>query len=239
MRHKRFTPFGAVAIAVVLSAWSTSRAAAQDLYAALGSSLYSDDPFCLSTSAALSTAQIGVGGDAIGVSASYNNSNWPWPKPPPPPPGGLVVPGAHFSLASGQQQEAFFQTHGDAFRAVLELFPLGFVPGLRESTVNVRRYIKPFLGVGVQVSTDGEAAAAGVNGPQPTYAVLGSTDLLLAYGASATVPLNDRLGIHLQFRGNTLFAGDIELEGPNGETLISEDNRLNWGEWLVGLNLRF
>ena len=62
MRHKRFTPFGAVAIAVVLSAWSTSRAAAQDLYAALGSSLYSDDPFCLSTGAALSTAQIGVGG---------------------------------------------------------------------------------------------------------------------------------------------------------------------------------
>jgi hypothetical protein len=69
--------------------------------------------------------------------------------------------------------------------------------------------------------------------------VLVSTDLLVAYGASATVPLNDRLGIHLQFRGNTLFAGDIELEGPNGETLISEDNRLNWGEWLVGLNLRF
>jgi hypothetical protein len=238
MRHKRFTPFGAVAIAVVLSVWSTSPAAAQDFYAALGSSLYSDDPFCLSTSAALSSAQVGVGGDAVGVSASYNNSNWPWPKPPPPPPGGLVVPGATFSLAASRQQETFYQTHGDAFQAVLELFPLGLLPGLRESTVNVRRYIKPFLGVGVQVSTDGEPAAVGVNGDLPTYAVLGSTDLLVAYGASATVPLNDRLGIHLQFRGNTLFAGDIELEGPNGETLISEDNRLNWATWLVGLNLR-
>lgn len=239
MRQKPVTAIGSVALALVLSMWGTAKAAAQDVYAALGSSLYSDDPFCLSTSAALSSAQIGVSGDAFGVSAAYNNSNWPWPKPPPPPPGGLVVPGASYSLLGASRQESNYLTHGDAFRAVLELFPLGLLPGLRESTANLRRYIKPFVGAGVQISTDGETSPAGGDRDLPTYAVLGSTDLLISYGASAVVPLGDRFGIHLQLRGNTLFAGDIEIETPDGQTLVSEDNRLNWGEWLVGLNLRF
>jgi hypothetical protein len=229
---------GAVAVAILLSCWGAMEVAAQDFYAALGSSLYSDDPFCLSTSASLSSAQIGVGGSGIGVSASYNNSNWPWPKPPPPPPGGAVVSGVAYSVSSGQQQASYYLTHGDAYRAMLEIFPLGLLPGLRESTANLRRYIKPLLGVGVQVSTDGEPAATGVNGNLPTYAVKGGTDLVISYGASAVVPFSDRLGLHLQFRGNTLFAGDVELEGPGGESLISEDNRLSWGEWLVGLNIR-
>lgn len=239
MQKSRFALIGAVALACILSAWWTARAAAQDLYLAVGSSAYSDDPFCLSTNAALSDARIGVGGDAIGVSASYNNSNWPWPKPPPPPPGGLVVPGAAFSVGAAQDDHDFFLTHGDAFQAVLEFFPLGLVPGLRERTATLRRYVKPFAGVGVQISTDGEAAATGANGALPTYAVQGGTDLVVAYGASANVPLGDRLGLHLQFRGNTLFAGDVELRGPDGDILISEDQRLNWGQWLIGFNIGF
>jgi hypothetical protein len=214
MQKSRFALIGAVALACILSAWWTARAAAQDLYLAVGSSAYSDDPFCLSTNAALSDARIGVGGDAIGVSASYNNSNWPWPKPPPPPPGGLVVPGAAFSVGAAQDDHDFFLTHGDAFQAVLEFFPLGLVPGLRERTATLRRYVKP-------------------------YAVQGGTDLVVAYGASANVPLGDRLGLHLQFRGNTLFAGDVELRGPDGDILISEDQRLNWGQWLIGFNIGF
>ncbi len=239
MRKVQFAPIGALTYACVLSVCWTALVSAQDLTVAVGSATYSSDAFCLTTSAALSSAYVGVGGGAVGVSASYSNGNWPWPDPPPPPPGGLVVPGAAFSLGIAQDDHAYFLTHGDAFRAMAEVFPHGLIPGLRESSATLRQYFKPFVGVGAQISTDGEAAPAGVNGDEPTYSVQGSTDLLVAYGAAVNAPISDRVALHVQFRGNTLFAGDVELLGPAGERLISEDQRLNWGEWLIGFNFGF
>ncbi|MCI0436939.1 MAG: hypothetical protein L0271_25365 [Gemmatimonadetes bacterium] len=234
MSHHRITCFLRLLGAIVPAVAVAAPAGAQGFYAGAGSSVYSSDEFCLSTAAALSGLRAGFGGDAVGASVAYNNEDWPWI----PPPGGggsaAVVPGFAAGLVATSRQE-FYQARGEAFQAVVELFPLGLLPGLKERSTELRRYLSPFIGVGVMIAGDGDPAPASQNRPLPTYGVKGGTDVLIAYGASLRVPVGvDPLRLLVQFRGTSVFARGTELVGPAGDVLETGDPTLTWGEWMVG-----
>ncbi len=228
----------ALASAVLALTVSATPGEAQVLSVGVGSSLYDSDGFCLGTEAALSGLRVGVSGGAIGGSIAYNNEDWPWPRPPGGGGGSaLVVPGFAGSLQAGSQQN-FFMTRGEAIQGVFEVYPLGLSENLRENFATVRRYVTPFVGVGVMIASDGDPAAATQARPLPTYGVKGGTDFLVTYGGAVHLPTG-RAGLRLmvQVRGNTLFARGIELIGPAGDRIDAGNQTLTWGEWLVGINI--
>ncbi len=205
---------------------------------ATGSSLYSSSEFCLESPAFLTDFQASARGGLIGASVSYHNSSWPWPTPPTT--GGrqdrIDVPPRFGGAAF---QESVFLSHGEAARAVIEVFALPLLDRLgggEGRLAELDRRISPFVGVGVQYSTDGKPAPANGRGAE-TYGVKGSTDLLLVAGASLVLPLNDRTGVLFQLRGNTLFASDTEFELPSGEIITAPGSETRtWAQWLVGLS---
>jgi hypothetical protein len=210
--------------------------AAQDVFLGAGSSLYESDAFCIDPDEALTDYHVGVSGDSWGASATYDSGAWPWPRPPTGPGSNTeqVIGGPETVLAQ-QLTTPIYMSRGSAIQAVAELYPLGALPGLREQTATLRRYLKPFIGVGLQISQDGEA---GTDREFPTYAVKGATDALVSYGASLRLPLQgDAFGLQVQFRATSLFSGGPDLEGPGGDTIATESETVTWGTWLVGFTV--
>jgi hypothetical protein len=223
-----------------------SLAAAQDIYLLAGSSVYESDEACLVPDGAFSAFTIGGGGSIIGASASYINGDWPWPPKPPPGAGGsnsLVAA----SLVSGAVSAAIpdvYVDHGIAIQTVIDLFPvpllqrLGGNRGDDGALGTFDQYVRPFIGVGAQFSTDGDPASVG-DRLAPTVGVKGDTNLLLSFGAQAYFPSRQRpLRFVVQYRGNVLFVDQIEVENASGETFVIDTDRQTWGEWSVGLSLR-
>jgi hypothetical protein len=211
--------------------------AAQQVFLGAGSSLYETDAYCLDSSASLTDYHAGISGDSWGASATYDDADWPWPRPPGSGPGGNTeqARGGPATVLAKQLTTPIYMTRGSSVQAVAELYPLGLLPGLREQTATLRRYLKPFIGVGVQISQDGEASS---DREVPTYAVKGATDALVSYGASLRLPLQgDTFGLQVQFRATSLFSGGPDLEGPGGETISTESETVTWGTWLVGFTV--
>lgn len=232
-------PLPALVLTIGLAslALTASPITGQEVFFGTGSSLYETDEFCIDPDAALTDYQVGVSGDAFGASATYDSGSWPWPKPPGSGSGGnqhLIDPPT--VITQQQQQDTdIYMSRGSAIQAVAEVYPLGALPGLREATATLRRYVKPFIGVGFQVSRDGESSTERTF---DTYAVQGATEPLVAYGASLRVPLGDGgFGLQVQFRGTSLFSGGSDLEGPDGDTITTESETLTWATWLVGFSV--
>lgn len=236
-RHALPTSLGSAVVLAFASLGSTApNIAAQQVFLGAGSSLYETDAFCLDSSATLTDYHVGVSGDSWGASATYDNADWPWPKPPTGPGGNTEQAlGGPETVLAQQLTTPIYMTRGSSVQAVAELYPLGVLPGLREQTTTLRRYLKPFIGVGLQISQDGEAST---DREFPTYAVKGATDALVSYGASLRLPLQgDAFGLQVQFRATSLFSSGPDLEGPGGETISTESETVTWGTWLVGFTV--
>lgn len=179
---------------------------------------YDRDPVCLDPDGWLSTFRLTVERGAFAVTAGYVGA-YPWPLPPPPLPGSSFI------------------DRGPAFQVGAELDPLHLLGG--EELGRVNRFFRPFLGAGLHVSTDGDTAAEGVNGPGATVAVQGGTDAFVSYGARITVPLGEdgRFGLFGEVRGTSVFAGGKEFVDLQGATLESESSTLTWAEFSVGVRL--
>jgi hypothetical protein len=166
-----------------------------------------DDPFSFFTSARLSFA-----GDRFGGSVAYVHEDWPWPP-------------------EEELEGQFLLRHGDAFQAMAELYPLGFL-GVGDTRIG--RMIRPFVGVGAQVSRDGDRTA----GPTglTVYGVRGSVDPVAAAGASLFLrPSILPATILVQYRQTALFSSDFELQGPQG--VIELDGETStWGDLSIGVS---
>lgn len=233
-RMPRWTACFVVAfgLAVVLVTLPSGGAAQTSLSLSVGNALYSDDEFCLGSDAFITTYDASLDGSVFGASASYNNSDWPWP-----PPGA----GGSGGAGGGGAQQGNYLTHGDAFSAVAKLFPLtaiaraGGADGLR----GIDQVVRPFVGVGVQISTDGEPAPAGGGRDLPTYGVRGQTNPLLTFGASLEVPMRaSPLGLVVTYRHNVLFSGDFEIDTGDEQDLVISSENLDWGVLSVGVRIR-
>lgn len=234
-RMPRWTPCLVVVfgLALTLATLPSHVSAQTGLSLSVGNALYSDDAFCLGSDAFITSYDASLDGSVFGASASYNNSDWPWP-----PPG---TGGSGGGAGGGAAQQGNYLTHGDAFSVVAKLFPLtaiarsGGADGLR----SVDRILRPFIGVGVQVSTDGEPAPAGGGRDLPTYGVRGQTNPLLAFGASLEVPMRaSPLGLVVTYRHTVLFSGDFEIDTGAQQDLVIPSATLNWGTVSVGVRIR-
>jgi hypothetical protein len=226
------------ACAVSLAA---SPAAAQiNIYGTFGSAGYDDDEFCLGSDAAITSVGVGVEGSVVGGEVNYNNSDWPWPPPAGTGGGGAFSVAGRGTLTRARQEERFL-THGNALTGMIKLFPLPVLRtlGLDGLLGTADRFVRPFIGVGIQYSTDGETSPAGQARPLPTDAVKGSTDIVVTYGATLVLPGRDTpLGLIFGYRGAKLFANDIDIERADGETETVDAGSLNWTEWSVGFRYR-
>lgn len=74
----------------------------------------------------------------------------------------------------------------------------------------------------------------GGSGEQEAFGVESTLDPLVTYGAVADIGLTDRTGIRLQFRGTTLFQGDLQLLGPNGAGPVLPSVTQTFGSAIVG-----
>lgn len=198
--------------AIALPALAAPPAAAQTYaFVRFGNAMYADDdPFCEDPTAFLTMVSAGVSTSLAGFSVEYNNEDWPWP----PPPGG----------GTGE----FFLTHGSSLQFVAELNPARFVAS------GLNQYARPFVGVGLNLSTDGETAT----GTLPTYAVKGQTRPVVTYGVNGFLPVSSRLGVTAGYRGTSVFFGDFEIETPGGAIDTVDGKTLTSGSWNVGLSLR-
>lgn len=179
---------------------------------------YDRDPFCIDPTAWFTTFRLSVERGALGISAAYVAA-YPWLVPPPPVRG------------------AAFVDRGPAYQVGLHVDPLELIAGRRWESLG--RFLTPFVGAGVQISTAGEAASPGVNGPEPTVALQGGTDPYVTYGARLTLPLTEGgLGIFGEVRGTSVFDGGKDVLDVAGERLESESATLTWAEFSVGIRLR-
>jgi hypothetical protein len=217
------------------------RAAAQfNVWAAAGASTYGDDEFCLESAATFTSFTVGVENSWLGGEAEVNNSDWPWPNPPGSgnPPANLVPARIR---GGGLTQQGNYLTHGNAFRGTIKLFTLPLIRqlGLDGLLGNVDRFVRPYIGVGVQFSTDGNTAAPTANRPLPVFSIQGGTNIFVTYGISALVPAKDtRVGLIIGYEGSTMFANEVQVETNTGATQTIETGNLRWGQWSVGLRWR-
>jgi hypothetical protein len=195
-------------------AGSAIPAAAQDLSFSAGQGLYAEDEECLESEAFLTSFQLGLSGDSYGFSASYEHEDWPWPDPPP------------------ELESAF--THGDAFTAQAELYPLAFV-GVDQG--RFRQFLRPFVAAGVHVSRDGEPGRL-PNG-ETIYGIRGGVDPIVSAGASAIFrPATLPVAIQVQYRHNVLFGSDFQFEDPAGVVFTAEGSEtLSWGQLTAGISI--
>ena len=209
-----------VAIVIGLAGFlPASSAHAQATFLTLGQGFYNPGD-CPVPPATITTYRAGFETDVIGVSATYNNEDYPWP----PDDEGL----------SSARQEVSVD-HGDALQIAVELFPIGL---FGDRAARLGSWVRPFLGLGLHRSGDGEAAEPDSNQPLETLAILGSTDVLLTYGVKLTVPASGRLGVRLELRGNSVFAGDFTRESTSGARTQVPGTTLTWGEYSVGFTFR-
>lgn len=243
----------AAVLAIVFAGSNVNPAAAQgDVCATAGAGVYDSDALCLDSNATLTVFELCASADLVGASVAYSNGAWPWLGPPPPgalalgpyPGGASLNRGASETSGSRVFQEEAFLTQGDAFRIMAETFPVALLsrlPGQREGTLgDINRYIRPFVGLGIHFSDDGEAAPPGTGGRDlPTFGIEGSTNLILSYGARAYLPgRNTPVRLVLLYRGNTMFVGDVVYRTPDDRTIRGDGETLTWGEWGVGVSLR-
>ena len=180
-----------------------------------GRTFYQRDEFCglwdlYATSLGLIASAGGVGASVAFI------GDYPWPAPPPP--NGDI-----------------YLDRGPSLQAVVELFPLHF---LGEQGRRVDARLRPFVGGGLQATWDGETFPAGTERPGPVYAVQGSIDPLIIYGATLRVPIGDSgLGLVARFQGNTLLDVAGEYLTDQGQTVNTEGKTLNWSELRVGFSL--
>lgn len=221
-------------LVAALAAVAAPALPAQEFFVGGGASLYESSEYCLDSESTISDYHVGVGWDSWGASIAYDDGDWPWPKPPGGGSGTGNQLGYGSTVIAQQQEGTVFLSRGSSFQLVGEVYPLAALPVLREATASLRRYVKPFVGVGIQVSDDGEASTERAF---PTYAVKGGTDPVIAYGASLRVPVAGPIGLQLQLRGTSLFSGDVEFEGPSGERVSTDGETLTWWTWLVGFSV--
>lgn len=228
-RMKRFAC--AVAALVATSAIAVPAAAQTNVTLSAGTALYSSDEFCLDSGALVTSYRAGVEGSLIGAEAMYD-TDWPWPPDGSGTGGG---PGG-----GGAQPEDRFLNHGDAFGGLVKVYPLaalsraGEGAGLR----NVDRYLRPFLGVGLLRSTDGDSAPPDAQG-LPTYGVRGQTNPLVTFGASLQLPARDLpFGVFVEYRYNLLFSGDFDIDTGAAQDLTLDSETLDWGAFSVGVRYR-
>jgi hypothetical protein len=230
------------AVAVILAGVASNTADAQtNLTLTAGSSVYSSDAFCLDSGAALTNFGAGVEGSVFGGEVMFINGAWPWPCPAGGCGGGTGFNLVGFSGQGRLSQPSSYLTHGNAVLGVVKLFPVPLVQrfGLDGLLGAVDQYVRPYIGVGVQISSDGETASAGGARLLPTYSVKGRTDFVITYGAAALLPGRDtRLGLVVEYRGARTLGNEIEVETDDGRTLESDGSSLKWGQWGVGLRIR-
>jgi len=181
---------------------------------------YDRDPFCVDPDDWFTTFRFSVERGAFGVSVASVDA-YPWPLPPPdfPP-----------------DSESAFIDRGSAYQVGVHVDPLRL---FGRDVGGIGDYLAPFVGGGLHISTEGEAAQPGVNGPEPTFALQGGTDGFLTYGARLDLPLGgDRFGVFGEVRGTSVFDGGKELVGIGGEPLDTESGTLTWAEFSVGVRLQ-
>jgi hypothetical protein len=177
---------------------------------------YGRDELCIDPDDWLTTFRLSLERGAFGLSVA-SVAAYPWPIPPPD--------------IRGQA----FLDRGNALQVGLEVDPLRL---LGAADGDIGGFLRPFVGGGVHLSTDGDAAGPGVNGPERTVAVEGGADPFVTYGARLSVPVGDgRFGVFGEVRGNSVFDGGKSLVDPSGERLESESGTLNWAEFSVGVRV--
>jgi hypothetical protein len=180
-----------------------------------GRTFYQRDEFCglwdlYATSLGLIASAGGVGASVAFI------GDYPWPIPPP--------------------IDGIYLDRGPSIQAAVELYPLHY---LGEETRRLGEVIRPFVGAGLQASWDGDTYAPGTERPGPVYAVLGSVDPALVYGATLRLGLGDgRVGVVARFQGTRVFSTEGEFLSPTGETLSTAATDLDWSELRVGLSFR-
>jgi hypothetical protein len=227
-------------VAAGLLAGTGSRAAGQ-FGVSVGSSLYSDDhDFCIMSGAAITHYQLDYSGDVFGVSASYVNSNIPWLIPPGSGGAALIVPAA--ALVAHSRQGPVFLSQGELITASAEVFPLAAIDRFGEgdgAITRIDRFLRPFVGIGAALLTDGEPQPAGGGRSVPTYGIRGFVAPLLTYGARLHLPSRQApISLLLQYRQNHLFVGEAEFETPDAERLSGDSETLTWGTWSIGASFR-
>lgn len=222
----RRTALAAVAVATALTVSSTGVGAQVADRSDSGFSLllsaaraeYTRDRFCIDPDGWLSTVRLTAEVGAFAATAALVGA-YPWPPPPPPLRG------------------ASFIDRGTAVQVGVELLPLRLLPG--DGLRRLDRWVTPFVGGGVHLSRDGEPAAAGVNGDEPTAAILGGSDPFVAFGARVTLPLGgDRFGLFGEVRSTQVFDGGTEFVDVQGTTFETDSRTLSWTEFSVGVRLR-
>lgn len=222
-------------LVAILALLAPAGLSAQEFFVGGGSSFYETDAYCLDDDATVTDYHVTFGGDSFGASVTYDSGDWPWPKPPGTGPGGNQrTIGEVPTVIARQQAEPIYLSRGSAVQVAGEIYPFGFFPGLREATRSLRRYVKPFVGAGLQFSSEGEASD---DRDRPTYAIQGSTDPMVVYGVGLRLPLTGSLGLQAQYRGTTLFGGAGELVGPGGEEDQVSGSTVSWGTVIVGFTL--
>ena len=213
---------GSVRLAMALAVTSFAAAArstdvaAQTFTLGLGNSFYSNLHHCPTPPGTFTTYRLTAETDMFGLSGTYNDEDYPWP----PEDGGL----------SSAQPEALLN-HGPALELAVEFYPLGFTTG------RLRNYFKPFVGLGLHKTSDGEVAV-GSGTTVDTYGVRGSTDALFTAGAKFMLPLRGRFGVRVEGRLTGILSGEYEQETPAGALLTVKDEVQTWGEWSLGFTFR-
>lgn len=179
----------ALAFAFVALPLAASSAAAQTYgFLSFGNAASSDDPFCEDPTALITMIAAGVSTPLFGATVEYNNGDYPWPP---------------MEESTGE-----FLTHGAALQLMASVNPAQFVAR------GLSQYVRPFVGVGLHIGSDGETRT----GTVPTNAVLGQTRPFIAYGANAILPIGSRLGVTAGYRGTSVLFGDFEIDTPGGAT---------------------
>jgi hypothetical protein len=202
----------ASALVVLAVPFAAAPAAAQTFgFLRFGNTASGDDPFCEDPTAAITMIAAGISTPLVGMSAEFNNGDWPWP-PPNAYRGGASL------------------THGNSFQLTAEFNPLQLVSG------HVNQYARPFIGVGLNHSTDGETRPG--TGLGEAWAVRGQTIPVITAGANGILPIGSRFGLTAGYRYTRLLAGDFELETPAGAVETVDGEALNASNWFFGFTVQ-
>jgi hypothetical protein len=241
---KRLVRFAVAAfVAAGLLAGARAPTAAQpSLGVSVGSRVYGEDhEFCLMSGAAITHYQADYSGDVFGVSASYVNSDVPCFEPPGNSVGASLVFPASALLSTGRYQGPVYLSQGGLITASVEVFPIAALLRVTnaEAFGRIDRLLRPFVGVGAGLLTDGEPAPPGGNRAVPTYSIRGFTAPLLSYGARLHLPSREgRISLLLQYRNSHLIVGDFDFETPDAERLAGDGETLTWGTLSIGASFR-
>jgi hypothetical protein len=199
----------AFALFTVALLFAASPAAAQTYgFLRVGNTSSPDDPFCEDPTSLFTSVSAGITAPLVGFSVEYNNGDWPWPP----------------DLESGNGP--LFLTHGRSFQLMAEINPVQLLAR------GLSRYARPFVGLGLHISTDGEARAD--SGDGPAYGVKGQTRPIIAYGVNGILPIGSRLGVTAGYRGSTIAFDDFELLRPDGAVELANGETLTSSTWTVG-----